>query len=62
MIVSTKGRYALRVMVCLAQSGGEEYVPLKEIAVKILDNADGSSNDDATVAVIRLAPDSTRAS
>ncbi len=32
MIVSTKGRYALRVMVCLAQRSGEEYVPLKEIA------------------------------
>ncbi len=32
MIVSTKGRYALRVMVCLAQRGGEEYCPLKEIA------------------------------
>jgi len=32
MIVSTKGRYALRVMVCLAMRGGEEYVPLKEIA------------------------------
>ena len=32
MIVSTKGRYALRVMVCLAQQGQEEYVPLKEIA------------------------------
>ena len=32
MIVSTKGRYALRVMVCLAQRQGEEYVPLKEIA------------------------------
>ena len=32
MIVSTKGRYALRVMVCLAQRGGEEYIPLKEIA------------------------------
>ena len=32
MIVSTKGRYALRVMVCLAQRGAEEYVPLKEIA------------------------------
>ena len=32
MIVSTKGRYALRVMVCLAQRGREEYVPLKEIA------------------------------
>ena len=32
MIVSTKGRYALRVMVCLAQQGQEEFVPLKEIA------------------------------
>ena len=32
MIVSTKGRYALRVMLCLAQRDGEEYVPLKEIA------------------------------
>ena len=32
MIVSTKGRYALRVMLCLAQRGGEEYIPLKEIA------------------------------
>ena len=32
MIVSTKGRYALRVMVHFAQRGGEEYTPLKEIA------------------------------
>ena len=32
MIVSTKGRYALRVMVNFAQRGGEEYIPLKEIA------------------------------
>jgi Rrf2 family protein len=32
MIVSTKGRYALRVMVCLAQQPAEAYVPLKEIA------------------------------
>ena len=32
MIVSTKGRYALRVMVCFAQRGGNEYIPLKEIA------------------------------
>ena len=32
MIVSTKGRYALRVMVSFAQRGREEYVPLKEIA------------------------------
>ena len=32
MIVSTKGRYALRVMVSLAQHDSNEYVPLKEIA------------------------------
>ena len=32
MIVSTKGRYALRVMVGLALKDGEEYVPLKQIA------------------------------
>ncbi len=32
MIVSTKGRYALRVMVCLALRGGAEFIPLKEIA------------------------------
>ena len=32
MIVSTKGRYALRVMVNLARHDREEYVPLKEIA------------------------------
>lgn len=32
MIVSTKGRYALRVMVCLALREADAYVPLKEIA------------------------------
>ena len=32
MIVSTKGRYALRVMVCLAQKDPNSYIPLKEIA------------------------------
>ena len=32
MIVSTKGRYALRVMLCLAQRDAGEYIPLKEIA------------------------------
>ena len=32
MIVSTKGRYALRVMVCFAERGDEDYIPLKEIA------------------------------
>lgn len=32
MIVSTKGRYALRVMVSLARQDGDGYMPLKEIA------------------------------
>lgn len=32
MIVSTKGRYALRVMLCLARQEGAEFIPLKEIA------------------------------
>ena len=32
MIVSTKGRYALRVMVHFALHGGGDYIPLKEIA------------------------------
>ena len=32
MIVSTKGRYALRVMVRLALYGSDSYIPLKEIA------------------------------
>ena len=32
MMISTKGRYALCVMIDLAESGLEEYVPLKEIA------------------------------
>lgn len=32
MIVSSKGRYALRVMIDLAEQNREAYVPLKEIA------------------------------
>ena len=32
MIVSTKGRYALRVMIDLAENQAERYVPLKEVA------------------------------
>ena len=32
MIVSSKGRYALRVMVSFAQRPAGEYIPLKEIA------------------------------
>ena len=37
-------------------------LPLREIAVKILDCADAESGDDATVAVIRLSPESASAS
>jgi len=32
MLVSTKGRYALRVMIDLAQRQDGDYIPLKEIA------------------------------
>ncbi len=32
MMISTRGRYALRVMADLANTGGEKFVPLKEIA------------------------------
>ena len=34
MIVSTKGRYALRVMIDLAEHPSEQYTPLKEIAAR----------------------------
>lgn len=34
MIVSTKGRYALRVMVCIALKASGDFIPLKEIAEK----------------------------
>lgn len=32
MMISTKGRYALRVMIDLAEQQSTEYIPLKEIA------------------------------
>ena len=32
MIISTRGRYALRVMLDLAAQSSEGYIPLKEIA------------------------------
>lgn len=32
MLISTKGRYALRVMIDLAEHNNGEYLPLKEIA------------------------------
>ncbi len=31
-MISTKGRYALRVMIDLAEHEGEDYIPLKDIA------------------------------
>ena len=34
MIVSTKGRYALRVMIDLAEHQAERYVPLNEVAAR----------------------------
>lgn len=32
MLISTKGRYALRIMIDLARQEADEYIPLKEIA------------------------------
>ena len=32
MLISTKGRYALRVMADLAEHQSENFIPLKEIA------------------------------
>ena len=32
MLISTKGRYALRVMIDLAEHQGDAYIPLKEVA------------------------------
>ncbi len=32
MLISTRGRYALRVLTDMAEHQGDEYVPLKEIA------------------------------
>ena len=32
MMISTKGRYALRVMIDMAEHRGDGYLPLKEIA------------------------------
>ena len=33
-MISTKGRYALRVMIDLAENGNEGYIPLKDIAAR----------------------------
>ena len=34
MMISTRGRYALRVMIDLAEHGGEEYIPMKDVAAR----------------------------
>lgn len=34
MLISTKGRYSLRVMIDLAENQSDRYIPLKEIAAR----------------------------
>lgn len=34
MMISTRGRYALRVIIDLAERGSEAYIPLKDIAAR----------------------------
>ena len=31
-MISTKGRYAIRVLLDLAEQGGDRFIPLKDIA------------------------------
>ncbi len=33
-MISTRGRYAIRVMIDLAENGGDGFIPLKEIAAR----------------------------
>ena len=33
-MISTRGRYALRVMIDLAEHGGDDFVPMKEVAAR----------------------------
>ena len=33
-MISTRGRYALRVMIDLAEHGGGDFVPMKEVAAR----------------------------
>ena len=33
-MISTRGRYALRVMVDLAEHAGDGYIPMKEVAAR----------------------------
>lgn len=59
MMISTKGRYALRVMLDLADHNTGEYIPLKDIArrqeisVKYLENILASLSRAGLVAAIR---------
>ena len=32
MMISTRGRYELRVLIYLAEHGGGSYIPMKEVA------------------------------
>ena len=34
MMISTRGRYALRVLIDMAENGGDGYLPMKEIAAR----------------------------
>ena len=34
MMISTRGRYALRVMIDLAEHGGDGYIPMKDVATR----------------------------
>ena len=52
MMISTKGRYALRVMIDIAEHQHDGYIPLKEIAAR-----QGALPDRSARQVRRLPPD-----
>ena len=59
MMISTKGRYALRVMLDLAEHDNGDYIPLKDIAarenisVKYLENILSALSRDSLVDAAR---------
>ena len=56
MIVSTKGRYALRVMIDLAEHADEGYIPLQTIAARQgISEKEGPHDDDFQQGPLRPA-------
>ena len=51
MIISTRGRYALRVMLDLAENGNGEYIAMKKIAERLTKLRGDRSREDVAKAI-----------